>query len=82
MLGGDDAVGGQEGQRAPTAALAEEHGVRVAIMRTGVVLSRDAGALQKMLPPFQLGAGGPIAGGRQYMPWIHRDDEMSAVGPQ
>ena len=53
---------------------AQEHGVRVAIMRTGVVLSRDAGALQKMLPPFKLGAGGPVAGGKQGLPWIHLDD--------
>ena len=53
---------------------AEEHGVRVALMRTGVVLSPDAGALKKMLPPFRLGAGGPVASGRQYMPWVHLDD--------
>ena len=53
---------------------AEELGVRVALMRTGVVLSPDAGALKKMLPPFKLGAGGPVAGGRQYMPWVHLDD--------
>ena len=46
----------------------------MALMRTGVVLSRDAGALKKMLPPFKLGAGGPVAGGRQYMPWVHLDD--------
>jgi hypothetical protein len=43
-------------------------------MRTGVVLSADAGALQKMLPPFKLGVGGPVAGGRQYLPWVHLDD--------
>lgn len=53
---------------------AEELGVRVAIMRTGVVLSPDAGALKKMLPPFKLGVGGPVAGGRQYLPWVHLDD--------
>jgi len=53
---------------------AEELGVRVALMRTGVVLSPDAGALKKMLPPFKLGAGGPVAGGRQYLPWVHLDD--------
>ena len=48
--------------------------MRVALMRTGVVLSPDAGALKKMLPPFKLGVGGPVAGGRQYMPWVHLDD--------
>ncbi|HEV3002358.1 MAG TPA: TIGR01777 family oxidoreductase [Solirubrobacteraceae bacterium] len=53
---------------------AEELGVRVALMRTGVVLSPDAGALKKMLPPFRLGVGGPVAGGRQHMPWVHLDD--------
>jgi uncharacterized protein (TIGR01777 family) len=39
-----------------------------------VVLDRRAGALEKMLPPFRLGVGGPVAGGRQYVPWIHVDD--------
>jgi uncharacterized protein (TIGR01777 family) len=53
---------------------ATEHGLRVAIMRTGVVLSPEGGALQKMLPPFKLGVGGPVAGGRQYIPWAHLDD--------
>ena len=43
-------------------------------MRTGVVLDRAGGALAKMLPPFRLGIGGPVAGGRQYMSWIHPDD--------
>ena len=43
-------------------------------LRTGVVLDQDGGALAKMLPFFQLGIGGPVAGGRQYMPWIHVDD--------
>ena len=53
---------------------AEDLGVRVVLMRTGVVLSPDAGALKKMLPPFKLGVGGPVAGGRQYLPWVHLDD--------
>ena len=48
--------------------------MRVAITRTGVVLSEDGGALEKMLPPFKLGVGGPVAGGKQYVPWIHTDD--------
>jgi hypothetical protein len=43
-------------------------------VRTGVVLDKDGGALEKMLPPFKLGVGGPVAGGRQYISWIHRDD--------
>jgi uncharacterized protein (TIGR01777 family) len=53
---------------------AEELGVRVVRLRTGIVLSREGGALQKMLPPFRLGVGGPVAGGRQWMPWLHLDD--------
>ena len=43
-------------------------------VRTGVLLDSGGGALAKMLLPFKLGAGGPVAGGRQYMPWIHIDD--------
>jgi hypothetical protein len=43
-------------------------------MRTGVVLDPDGGALGKMLIPFKLGIGGPVAGGRQYISWIHADD--------
>ena len=43
-------------------------------VRTGVVLDKDGGALSKMLLPFKLGGGGPVAGGEQYMPWIHVDD--------
>lgn len=49
-------------------------GVRVAKVRTGIVLDAGGGALAKMLPPFRLGVGGPVAGGRQYMSWIHVDD--------
>ncbi len=53
---------------------ASELGMRVVEVRTGVVLDSAGGALAKMLPPFRLGLGGPVAGGRQYMSWIHRDD--------
>jgi uncharacterized protein (TIGR01777 family) len=49
-------------------------GTRVVKVRTGIVLDADGGALAKMLPPFKAGLGGPIGGGKQYMPWIHRDD--------
>ncbi len=54
-------------------------GVRVALTRTGVVLSPQGGALAKMLPPFRIGVGGPVAGGRQYVPWIHLDDVVGAM---
>jgi uncharacterized protein len=53
---------------------AENLGMRVVKVRTGVVLDRRGGALKKMLPPFRAGVGGPIGGGRQYMPWISLDD--------
>jgi uncharacterized protein (TIGR01777 family) len=49
-------------------------GTRMVIVRTGIVLDAEGGALAKMLPPFKAGLGGPIGSGRQYMPWIHRDD--------
>jgi uncharacterized protein (TIGR01777 family) len=54
-------------------------GLRVATTRTGVVLSESGGALEKMLPPFKLGVGGPVAGGRQYVPWIHADDVVGGL---
>ncbi len=60
-------------------ALAAAPEIRVAVTRTGVVLSPDGGALAKMLPFFRLGIGGPVAGGRQYVPWIHLDDVVGAM---
>lgn len=56
---------------------AEALGVRVAIPRIGVVLARDGGALPRMLAPFRLGMGGPLGPGRQWMPWVHRDDVIA-----
>ena len=53
--------------------------LRIALTRTGVVLSPEGGALAKMLPFFRLGTGGPVAGGRQYVPWIHLDDVVGAM---
>jgi uncharacterized protein len=53
---------------------ATDVGVRVVVMRQGVVLGRGGGALAQMLPPFRLGLGGPIGPGRQYFPWIHLQD--------
>jgi uncharacterized protein len=61
------------------ARVAEEAGVRVVLLRTGLVLAPNGGALAKMLTPFKLGAGGPFGNGRQYMPWIHLQDWVDMV---
>ncbi len=55
---------------------AAEQGVRVAILRTGLVLDPGGGLLKQLALPFKLGVGGPLAGGDFYMPWIHIDDEV------
>ncbi|HEY8209478.1 MAG TPA: TIGR01777 family oxidoreductase [Myxococcaceae bacterium] len=52
-------------------------GLRLAILRIGVALHTDGGALAKMLPPFRLGVAGPLGSGRQWMSWVHRDDVVS-----
>jgi uncharacterized protein len=54
-------------------------GIRVVLLRTGVLLDPAGGALARMLPPFRLGLGGPVAGGHQYVSWIHRDDVTGLV---
>ncbi len=58
---------------------AQELGMRVMTVRTGIVLDASGGALAKMLPPFRLGVGGPVAGGRQYMSWIHTEDLLGIM---
>ena len=52
---------------------------RVVCVRTGLVLAADGGALPQMLPPFKLFVGGAVGSGRQYWPWIHRDDWIELV---
>ena len=71
---GDDFLAGVCVAWEREALAAEALGLRVAIIRTGIVLDAAGGALAKMLPFFKLGIGGPVAGGGQYMPWIHLDD--------
>ena len=61
------------------AFLAEKKGARVAVMRFGVVLGKNGGALAKMIPAFRSFAGGPIGSGEQWFPWIHLEDLISAV---
>ncbi|MEZ0285954.1 MAG: TIGR01777 family oxidoreductase [Thermoleophilia bacterium] len=58
------------------ASRAEERGLRVVRLRTGVVLSTKGGALPQLARPVRLFAGGPIGGGRQWLPWIHVDDHV------
>ncbi len=53
------------------------HGCRLVIIRVGIVLGRGGGALEKMLPIFKIGGGGPLGSGNQYMSWIHIDDLAS-----
>jgi uncharacterized protein len=53
---------------------AQAMGMRVATIRTGIALDPRGGALQKMLPPFRVGAGGRLGDGKQWTPWIHLDD--------
>ena len=76
---GDDFLAGVVQAWEAEARKAETLGMRVAISRTGVVLAPNGGALAKMLPPFKLGVGGPVAGGRQYLPWVHLDDVVGAL---
>lgn len=59
------------------ASTARDHGMRVAINRSGVVLSKEGGAIKKMLTPFKLGVGGRLGSGNQYMSWISLPDVVA-----
>jgi len=61
------------------AVTASSSATRVACIRTGLVLAHDGGALARMLLPFRLGLGGRLGSGRQYWPWIHRQDWVDLV---
>ena len=58
---------------------AENQGARVVVARFGIVLGKNGGALKQMLPAFRFGLGGPLGDGRQWFPWIHMDDLLSAI---
>jgi uncharacterized protein (TIGR01777 family) len=78
VAGGDDFLASVTADWEREAGAASPR-ARVVLTRTGVVLARSEGALAKMLPPFRLGLGGPVAGGRQYVPWIHLEDVARAL---
>ncbi|WP_394146311.1 TIGR01777 family oxidoreductase [Vibrio atypicus] len=58
---------------------ARSESTRVCILRTGIVLAPEGGALSKMLLPYKCGLGGPVGSGKQYMPWIHMLDMVRAI---
>ena len=58
---------------------AEQAGIRVVCLRLGLVLARGDGVLGRLEPIFRLGAGGPVGSGRQWFPWVHRDDAVGAI---
>ncbi|POF40575.1 TIGR01777 family protein [Pseudomonas laurylsulfativorans] len=62
-----------------TAQRAEALGIRVILIRTGLVLSAEGGFLSRLLLPFKWGLGGPIGNGRQWMPWIHINDQIALI---
>ena len=75
----DDWVGRMCAAWQDAALAASERGVRVTVLRSGLVLDPDGGLLGQLLLPFKLGVGGPLAGGGMYTPWIHRDDEVGII---
>ncbi len=62
-----------------TAQRAEALGIRVVLVRTGLVLASEGGMLKRLKVPFKLGLGGPIGNGRQFMPWVHIDDQIALI---
>ncbi|HAS6064617.1 TPA: TIGR01777 family protein [Vibrio vulnificus] len=58
---------------------AQSESTRVCLLRTGVVLGLNGGALKKMLPPYRFGLGGPLGSGKQFLPWIHLQDMVRAI---
>jgi uncharacterized protein (TIGR01777 family) len=76
----DDSFSSQLCQQWEASALkAEALGIRTCLLRTGIVLGKNGGALSKMLPPFKMALGGTIGHGKQWMPWIHLDDLIGII---
>lgn len=76
---GDDFLAGIVVRWEAEAAAAAEFGIRTVSIRSGTVLDRNGGLLGELLTPFRFGLGGPIAGGRQYISWVHRHDEVGIL---
>jgi uncharacterized protein len=76
---GDGFLAGVTADWEAATAAAEQAGIRVAHLRTGIVLSPEGGALAKQLPLFKFGLGGKLGSGRQYWSWISLDDEVSMI---
>ncbi len=62
-----------------TAQRAQALGIRVVLVRTGLVLAAEGGFLSRLLLPFKLALGGPIGNGRQWMPWVHINDQIGLI---
>jgi uncharacterized protein (TIGR01777 family) len=76
---GDDFLGKLCAEWEAAALRARELGVRVVLLRSGIVLDKRGGALQRLLLPFRLFAGGSLGSGDQWFPWIHEEDEVRAI---
>jgi len=78
-LSGKDFLGETCRKWEEEAERAREFGLRVVLLRTGIVLDPAGGALGKLLPTFRLGLGGPLGSGGQWFPWIHMEDEIGII---
>jgi uncharacterized protein (TIGR01777 family) len=76
---GDDFLSSVAREWESEARRAEDAGIRTVLLRSGIVLSKDGGALGTMLTPFKLGVGGVIGSGKQWMSWISLDDEIRII---
>ena len=76
---GDDFLARLAAEWEHEAQAAESGGTRVVLVRTGLVLEGDGGALKAMLTPFRFGVGGPLGSGSQYWSWIHRTDWIALM---
>ncbi len=76
---GDNFLAGVSKEWEAESRRAEDAGIRTVLLRTGIVLSKDGGALATMLTPFKLGVGGVVGSGKQWMSWISLDDEIEVI---